>query len=224
MGIENVLPTYHRSPTKLPVSFNKLCRSKERVFLTCICVGLVVGCFGTVFFLPDLRTGIALPSINSVYKVYEHVQKVGPESFLQMPPLEKDDRHPDGVGQHHGQIDRPDFHLLEDQARLKAKIEYEEMLEKNQQKVLPRPNIPSLNSDSSTSRYKQLSTLHSDLRTIFMLILHRNVVAPVGSSGEKNVIPPENGHRHGVKLPTVQGGEDSEPNIQQKRETIRQVT
>ena len=45
----------------------------------------------------------------------------------------------------------------------------------------------------------------------------------MGSAGENNLIPPENGHRHGVKLPTVQGGEDSEPNIQSKRETIRQV-
>ncbi len=150
MAMENLLPVYHRSPTKLPLSFNRLCRSKERLLLTVVCVGLVVGCFGTVFFLPELRTGMALPSINSVYnKVYQQVQKAGPEFILQLPPLEKDDKHPDGAGfQHHGQIDKPDFHLLEDQARLKAKIEDEEH---NQQKVLPRPNIPSQKSDSTSS-------------------------------------------------------------------------
>lgn len=147
----HVLPTYHRSPTKMPlVSLNRLCRSKERLLLTVVCVGLVVGCFGTVFFLPDLRAGMALPSINSVYnKVYEQVQKAGPEFILQLPPLEKDDKHPDGGYQHHGQIDRPDFHLLEDQARLRAKIENEEQ---NQQKVLPRPNIPTAKVESSSSR------------------------------------------------------------------------
>ena len=90
--------------------------------------------------------------MNSVYKVYEHVQKVGPEFILQLPPLEKDDRHPDGRGpQHHGQIDRPDFHLLEDQARLRAKIESEERLERNQQKVLPKPNIPSQRSEAAVT-------------------------------------------------------------------------
>lgn len=99
---------------------------------------------------PELRTGMDLPSIKSVYNnVYQQVQKAGPEFILQLPPLEKDDKHPDGAGfQHHGQIDKPDFHLLEDQARLKAKIEDEEH---NQQKVLPRPNIPSLKTDSSSS-------------------------------------------------------------------------
>lgn len=156
MGLENILPTYHRSPTKLPISLNKLCRSKERVLLGFVCFGLVIGCFGTVFFLPELRTGIALPSINSVYKVYEHVQKVGPEFILQLPPLAKDEVPESKIQQHHGQIDKPDFHLLEDQARLKAKIETEEKLEqeRNQLKVLPRPVIPSSKIEAtSVHRY-----------------------------------------------------------------------
>lgn len=154
MGLENILPTYHRSPNKLPISLNKLCRSKERVLLGFVCFGLVVGCFGTVFFLPDLRTGIALPSINSVYKVYEHVQKVGPEFILQSPPLAKDDIHEARSQQHHGQIDKPDIHLLEDQARLRAKIEIEERLEleQNQLKVLQKPMIPSGKNDGPSSR------------------------------------------------------------------------
>lgn len=157
MGLENILPTYHRSPTKLPISLNKLCRSKERVLLGFVCFGLVIACFGTVFFLPELRTGIALPSINSVYKVYEHVQKVGPEFILQLPPLAKDDVHDGKSQQHHGQIDKPDFHLLEDQARLRAKIETEEKLEleQNQLKVLPKPMIPSSKSEASVSRYNK---------------------------------------------------------------------
>lgn len=152
MGLESILPVYQRSPSKLPISFNRLWRSKERVLLGFVCFGLVIACFGTVFFLPDLRTGIALPSIDSVYKVYQQVQKVGPELILQVPPLAKDDLH-DGKNQpHHGQIDRPDIHLLEDQARLKAKIENEEKLEQNQQKVLPRPVIPQSRDTSQAPR------------------------------------------------------------------------
>ena len=152
MGLENILPTYHRaSPTKLPISLNKLCRSKERVLLGFVCFGLVVACFGTVFFLPELRTGFALPSINSVYNVYKNVQKGGPEFILQLPPLAKDDIHDGRSQQHHGQIDKPDFHLLEDQARLKAKIETEEM--QNQMKVLPKPLIPSSKSEAAISGY-----------------------------------------------------------------------
>lgn len=159
MGLEDILPTYHRSPSKLPISLNKLCRSKERLLLILVCFGFViVACFGTVFFLPS--TGIALPSVNSVYKVYEQVQKVGPEFILQLPPLEKDDVHESRAQQHHGQIDKPDFHLLEDQARLRAKIETEERLEleKNQMRVLPRPIIPSSKPGSTIiERYFSLS-------------------------------------------------------------------
>lgn len=149
MGLESILPVYQRSPTKLPVSFNRLWRSKERVLLGFVCFGLVIACFGTVFFLPDLRTGIALPSIDSVYKVYQEVKKVGPELILPAPPLAKDDSH-DGRNQpHHGQIDRPDIHILEDQARFKAKIEEDE--KQNQQRVLPRPAIPNQARDTSQS-------------------------------------------------------------------------
>lgn len=136
----------------MPISLNRLCRSKERLLLSIVCLGLVAGCFGLVFFLPDFKT--SMPSINSVYnKVYEKVQKVGPEFILQLPPLEKDDVHGGKSQDHHGQIDKPDFHLLEDQARLKAKIEYEEQVEKNQQKVLPRPAIPpSKTANSGTTK------------------------------------------------------------------------
>ena len=154
MGIENLLPISQRPPANMPISLNKLCRSKERILLTFLCVGLVIGCFGTVFFLPDLRTGIALPSIKSVYKVYEQVQKAGPEFILQLPPLAKDDHSDVKYQQHHGQIDKPDFHLIEDQARLKAKIELEEKLESvnNLQKVLPRPSIVASKTQRVTEK------------------------------------------------------------------------
>lgn len=153
MALEGILPTYQtRSPSKLPISLNRLWRSKERVLLGFVCFGIVIACFGTVFFLPDLRTGLALPSIDSVYKVVQQVQKVGPELILQVPPLARDDPH-DGRNQaHHGQIDRPDIHLLEDQARLRAKIEYDEKMEQNQQKVLPRPVIPQARDTSESTR------------------------------------------------------------------------
>lgn len=89
------------------------------------------------------------------FKVYEHVKKVGPELILLQPPLAKDDIHEPGkVQQFHGQIDKPAIHLLEDQARLKAKIEQEEQskLEKNQQRVIPKPFLPKEQvSDFSTS-------------------------------------------------------------------------
>lgn len=202
MGLENILPTYHRSPTKLPISLNKLCRSKERVLLGFVCFGLVVACFGTVFFLPELRTGIALPSLNSVYKVYEHVQKVGPEFILQLPPLAKDDIHEGKSQQHHGQIDKPDFHLLEDQARLRAKIETEERLEleQNQLKVLPKPMIPSSKSETGVSG----STTQPD----------------GGIKGESSVTVRDQLKN---RLPMVQGGGDLEPDIRAKRETVRKV-
>ena len=143
MGTQNVLPVHHRSPSKIsPISFNRLWRSKERLLLSVVCFGLVIGCFGTVFFLPDFRAGFALPSINSVFKVYKQVQNVGPELILPPPPLSHDEREaghlPHG---HHGQIDKPDIHLIQDKEKLQRKIDESESA-KIQQQVIPKPFIP----------------------------------------------------------------------------------
>lgn len=153
MGTESLLPLHSRSPSHFPV-LNRLWRSKERLLLGFMCLALVVICFGTVFFVPDLRTGMAVPSMDSVYKVYHQVRNAGPEFILPLPPLVKDEHQI--YGQHHGQIDKPDFHLLEDQARLQAKMELEEReeLERNQQRVLQRPLIPDVPSlSASSTRY-----------------------------------------------------------------------
>lgn len=203
MALEGILPTYQtRSPSKLPISLNRLWRSKERVLLGFVCFGIVIACFGTVFFLPDLRTGIALPSIDSVYKVVQQVQKVGPELILQVPPLARDDPH-DGRNQaHHGQIDRPDIHLLEDQARLRAKIEYDEKMEQNQQKVLPRPVIPQARDTSeSTSRDR----------------------AAASDSSVSNNSDGKGAGNQQARFPVIRGGISSDPDLQKKRETVRQM-
>lgn len=135
------------------------------------------------------------------FKVYEHVKKVGPELILLQPPLAKDDIHEPGkVQQFHGQIDKPAIHLLEDQARLKAKIEQEEQskLEKNQQRVIPKPFLPKEQvSDFSTSTKKLSPELE-----------------------EPKHIPDEAVKGH---VPVVQGGEDPDPDIQEKRNKIKEV-
>jgi len=205
MGIENLLPISQRPPANMSISLYKLFRPKMRIFLTFVCVGLVVGCFGTVFFLPDLRTGIALPSIKSVYKVYEQVQKAGPEFILQLPPLAKDENSDVKYQQHHGQIDKPDFRLIEDQARLRAKIELEEKLESvnNQQKVLPRPSIIPLKSITATENNHAIPNVHQE------------IASENAQQIPESIVP--------AKLPVIQGGEDSNTDIRAKRNTVRKM-
>ncbi|XP_015115798.1 mannosyl-oligosaccharide 1,2-alpha-mannosidase IA isoform X1 [Diachasma alloeum] len=153
----NLLPSYQRFVNGVPVPLfsRRSFRPKEKYLIVLVFLTFSALCFGT-FFLPDFRnTGGAY---NSVYQVYQKIQKAGPDLLLPAPPHgysgSKDSHGPGGnVNIIHIGLERPnnaedeDIHIIEDKQKLQAKIdeEYQQQktLEKPDTAVESRPRVSS---------------------------------------------------------------------------------
>lgn len=126
-----VLPSYQRLANGVPVPLfsRRSFRPREKYLILLVFMTFGVVCFGAFFYLPDFRTGGA--AVNSVYRVYQRMQKAGPELLLPVPPRAsgdvKDSRssaigHPNAVPPGHEGSDHQDVHLLEDKQKLQVRI------------------------------------------------------------------------------------------------------
>jgi len=101
-------------------------RTREKYLILLVLATFGFFCFGAIFFLPDkgsLGAGEEVPS-NKVYRVYKGIQEAGRDLILPLPPLNEPQN--DGLSRanfHHGVIDRPDPHKVEDKAKLLAQVE-----------------------------------------------------------------------------------------------------
>jgi len=126
-----VLPSYQRLANGVPVPLfsRRSFRPREKYLILLVFMTFGVVCFGAFFYLPDFRTGGA--AVNSVYRVYQSMQKAGPELLLPVPPRAsgdvKDSRssaigHPNAVPPGHEGSDHQDVHLVEDKQKLQVQI------------------------------------------------------------------------------------------------------
>lgn len=126
-----VLPSYQRFANGVPVPLftRRSFRPREKYLILLVFLTFGVVCFGAFFFLPDFRTGGA--AVNSVYRVYQRMQKAGPELLFPVPPRAsgdgKDSRslaggHPNAVPPGHEDSDHQDVHLVEDKQKLQVRI------------------------------------------------------------------------------------------------------
>lgn len=124
-----VLPSYQRFANGVPVPLfsRRSFRPREKYLILLVFLTFGIVCFGAFFFLPDFRTGGA--AVNSVYRVYQRMQKAGPDLLLPVPPRAsgdvKDSRslvgaHPNAVPQGHEDSDHQDVHLVEDKQKLQV--------------------------------------------------------------------------------------------------------
>lgn len=125
-----VLPSYQRFANGVPVPLfsRRSFRPREKYLILLVFLTFGVVCFGAFFFLPDFRTGGA--AVNSVYRVYQRMQKAGPDLLLPVPPRApgdvKDSRshvaaHPNAVPPGHEDSDHQDVHLVEDKQKLQVR-------------------------------------------------------------------------------------------------------
>lgn len=125
------LPSYQRFANGVPVPLftRRSFRPREKYLILLVFLTFGVVCFGAFFFLPDFRTGGA--AVKSVYRVYQRMQKAGPELLLPVPPRAsgdgKDSRslaggHPNAVPLGHEDSDHQDVHLVEDKQKLQVRI------------------------------------------------------------------------------------------------------
>ena len=124
----SILPSYQRFVNGVPVPLfsRRSFRPREKYLILLVFLTFGVVCFCTFFFLPDFRAGTSGAAVNSVYRVYEHMQKAGPELLIPAPPrlqggLKGFMGHPNAVPFGHEGIDNQDVHLLEDKQKLQVR-------------------------------------------------------------------------------------------------------
>ena len=145
-------------------------RPKEKYLIFLVLATFLFVCFAAVFFLPDKLVDDK-GNANKVYRVYKGLQDAGRDFILPAPPVATavpmgkvgTGKDPESVLElnpnvRHGEHGAVDKHKIEDKSRLLARINLDEQISelrrKQQQQVLPKPNIIKPNipiiKDSST--------------------------------------------------------------------------
>nr|CAD7394139.1 unnamed protein product [Timema cristinae] len=208
-----ILPTYQRFVNGVPVpSFSRRSfRPREKYLILLVFLTFGVVCFGAFFFLPEFRSGSN--TVNSVYNVYKHMQKAGPELLIPAPPHAEDiSEIPGGVKLiRHDNLYQPDHHKIEDKAKLLAKIEEDvEMDKMRNHKVLERPDIIGLNP-----ALPNISEHKTDFPHFKGVGLEQ--VLPQRKAMLITVPPAPSDHN-----PITMGGEDSDPITRERRDKVKE--
>lgn len=201
-----ILPTYQRFVNGVPVPqfSRKSFRPREKYLIVLVFLTFGLVCFGTFFFLPEFRG--ANSTVDSVYKVYQHMQKAGPELLIPAPPYLNEQSESRLIRHDEDKVDR---HVIDDRNKLFAKIEQDAEL-----KVLERPNMDIgkvQQSSSTSSKVEQVlvenqgDNVHSDMSP---------QVAPIVT------VPPGPSDHY----PMVTGGEDKDSTSRERREKVKEVS
>ncbi|PNF28987.1 hypothetical protein B7P43_G15100 [Cryptotermes secundus] len=210
-----IIPTYQRFVNGVPVpSFSRRSfrpREKHLILLVFLTFGVVW--FGAFFFLPEFRGGSN--TVNSVYNVYKHMQKAGPDLLIPAPPHGDEFSEIPGGGKliRHDDFEHPDPHKIEDKAKLLAKIEEDVEIDKmRNQKVLERPDIidqpnhpVSVSSEKTSASQKQVEVLVEEVS----VPPHNKIIT----------IPPAPSDHY----PDTNGGEDPDPIARERRLKVKEV-
>ncbi|XP_026296271.1 uncharacterized protein LOC100576383 isoform X4 [Apis mellifera] len=197
----SILPSYQRFVNGVPVPLfsRRSFRPREKYLIMLVFLTFGVVCFGTFFFLPDFRPGTGGVAVNSVYRVYQHMQKAGPELLIPAPPrlqggIKGSIGHLNAVPPGHEGIDHQDVHILQDKQKLQAKIDEEYQ----QQKMLEKPEV--------------IGEIHVRVTSSPSLVLHRK-------NEVLETVPPA----PASKLPLTVGGEDKDPIARERRDKVKEM-
>lgn len=198
MNSNTILPTYQRMGAAAS-GRNRPFRAREKylIFLVIATFGLV--CFGTFFFLPELRGGAA--GSESVLSVYDQFKRAGPELLIPPPP-HLDDSKEGGIRiMRHEDSARLDPHLVDDREKLRAKIDQDSDL-----KVLERPDTnfrPRASSTATNGGHKDENGNDSQN----------------GNGGDIVTVPPA----HRDRYPLISGGTDKDPLARERRDKVKEM-
>ncbi|KAF5273499.1 hypothetical protein FQA39_LY07516 [Lamprigera yunnana] len=202
MTATGILPSYQRFVNGVPVPFSRKSfrpREKYVIFLVFITFGLV--CFGTFFFLPEFKGSRS--TADSVYQVYNKIKRAGPELLIPPPPHLDDEKDSPKLVRHDVE-DKVDPHVIEDKAKLKAKIEQDEQL-----KVLERPDMGINLPKKPSSTVKTIVKVPEE-EAVLQEVVKKNVIVTV---------PPAISNHY----PKIAGGEDEDFETRERREKIKEM-
>lgn len=204
-----ILPSYQGFVNGVPVPSisRRSFRLREKYLIVSVLLTFGIVWLGALFYLPEFKSSTSVN--DSVYKVYKHIQKAGPE-LLMPPPLAQND-----VGDfpvvgilRHGE-DGDDPHIIEDRNRLRAKIE-----EDMGMKVLERPQFevaPSVSSSKGPSKPP-------------VDAIEEPVVANNADRAGKGVSPPGLKAEASDKYVAVALGPGADSDVKHKLETVKEVS
>lgn len=203
-----ILPTYQRFVNGVPVPqfSRKSFRPREKYLIVLVFLTFGLVCFGTFFFLPEFRGGNS--TVDSVYKVYQHMQKAGPELLIPAPPYLHDQSDSQRLIRHDEEKIGP--HVIDDRNKLFAKIEQDAEL-----KVLERPNmeIGKVQQVSSSTASKVEQVINENKQSFD----HSDFAAQVPPI--VTVPPAQSDH-----YPLITGGADRSSDVKEKREKVKEVS
>lgn len=204
-----ILPTYQRFVNGVPVPqfSRKSFRPREKYLIVLVFLTFGLVCFGTFFFLPEFRGGNS--TVDSVYKVYQHMQKAGPELLIPAPPYLHDQSDSQRLIRHDDEKIGP--HVIDDRNKLFAKIEQDAEL-----KVLERPNmeIGQVQQISSSTAAKVEQVINENQKQNYE---NSDVLAQVPPIV---TVPPAQSDFY----PIVSGGADRNSDVREKREKVKEVS
>lgn len=84
-----LLPSYQRFANRVPATLfsRRSFRPREKYLILLVFVTFGLICFGGYFFLPDYSSLSDDSAVNRVYRVYQQMQKAGPDLLIPAPPL-----------------------------------------------------------------------------------------------------------------------------------------
>ncbi|XP_035741751.1 mannosyl-oligosaccharide alpha-1,2-mannosidase IA-like isoform X2 [Vespa mandarinia] len=204
-----ILPSYQRLANGgAPASLfsRRSFRPREKYLILIVFLTFLIVCFGAYFFLPDFGAGGV--AVDSVYRVYRHMQKAGPDLLIPAPPRRSfgDSFNDESYSSHHpNALPMPlgheaagnlDVHLIEDRLKLQAKIDEEYQ----QQKTLEKPEI----GGDSRVRTSSLSS---------------SVVVQQRNEQVFQTVPPA----PAIKLPLIVAGEDKDTIARERRDKVKEI-
>nr|XP_050848697.1 mannosyl-oligosaccharide alpha-1,2-mannosidase IA-like isoform X6 [Vespula vulgaris] len=205
-----ILPSYQRLANGgAPASLfaRRSFRPREKYLILLVFLTFAVVCFGAFFFLPDFGAGGV--AVDSVYRVYRHMQKAGPDLLIPKPPHRSlgDSFNDESYSSHHpNALPMPlgheaagnlDVHLIEDRLKLQAKIDEEYQ----QQKTLEKPEMVGGDSRVRTSS------------------LSSSVVVQQRNEHVFQTVPPASA----IKLPLIVAGEDKDTVARKRRDKVKEI-
>lgn len=201
-----VLPSYQRFVNGVPVPqfSRKSFRPREKYLIVLVFLTFGLVCFGTFFFLPEFRG--ANSTVDSVYKVYQHMQKAGPELLIPAPPYLNEQSESQRLIRHDD--DKIDPHVIDDRNKLFAKIEQDAEL-----KVLERPNMDFGKVQQSSSTSSKVEQVIHDNQGEVGQSAFLPQVAPIVT------VPPAPSDHY----PVVTGGADKDAVTRERREKVKEV-
>lgn len=180
----------------MPPSSRGAFRPREKTLILLVLATFSFVCFGAIFFLPDKGT----PNANKVEKVYRQMKEQGLDFIIPPPPIGNDNPNV-----RHGVIDRPDPHQEEDRAKLLAQIEMDSEINemRKKQRVLEKPRQSS--SSIKTIDENEPHFLPNDVK----------------KPNKQPFLPDEDNDVISRGYPVIVGGEDSDPEVKKKRDTVK---